>query len=304
MVYTFVGPLCGNGNEDYVFTKDGFNFYGNSYTADINIKKFFEGFDEDMQVAVWVFDKYSNNSVKTITRRLYGRVKDGNGDPITDIHPMEAFLMYRNSTGSGTVTIDYSSAIWGNPKYGLVPASAPAVRTSRDEDYLTIQVSAAGVSDAVVLVRSAECTAAMDNGEDVQKFMFESGVAIYATIGEEKLGVLASDDLSNTFLSFRAGDAEEYTLSFVDIEGEGYTLRDVMTGEVVNIVNGVTYTFTQPANTTIAQRFEVLKAPNAATAVEQMRNDAMPTWQKVMRNGTLYITRDGQWFDVTGGRVN
>ena len=271
LVYVFEGNLVGNQNMDFNFVENGFHFFGNSYSADINIKSFLQSLGSAVEKTVWVYDPY-DKTFKTITERTAnGRVKYGNGEAIKDVRSMQAFLMYLADGESGAANVNYASAIWGNPKYGNSASPAPARQAEVAEDWATIRVSAAnGLKDEVILNQSEDFTNAFENGADANKFMNKENINLYAVTNAGNLAVVATDDLNNTVLTFAAGNATEYTLHFADIEGYEYTLRDNVTGTTVLMTEGATYTFNQDANTTVPARFEVLgaKVPTAIDNVE------------------------------------
>jgi len=267
LVYVFEGNLVGNQDKSYEFVENGFHFFGNSYSADINIKSFLDELGANVEKTVWVYDPY-DKTFKTITRlTANGRVKYGNGEAIKDVRSMQAFLMYLSDGTSGTAGVNYSSAIWGNPKYNG-GSSAPARQTEVAEDWVTIRVLAAnGLKDEVILNQSEDFTAAFENGADANKFMNNENINLYAATNAGNLAVVATNDLNNTVLTFAAGNAAEYTLQFADIEGYEFTLRDNVTGARVLMTEGATYTFSQDANTTVPARFEVIGAPQVTTAI-------------------------------------
>lgn len=274
LVYVFEGNLVGNRDMTYEFVHNGFDFYGNSYTADINIKSFLESFAAGIEKTVWLYDPYDKN-FKTITYRLAGKVKYGNGETISDIRSMQAFLMYLSDGTSAMTTVDYASAIWGNPKYTGVITSAPARESSYSENWVTIRVaSESGLRDEIILVESDEFSNDFDNGLEAHKFMNMENINLYATTNLGDLAVVATNNLSNTILTFAAAEATEYTLTFADIEGEEFTLRDNVTGTTVKMTEGATYTFQQAANTTVPARFEIIGAPKVTTAIENASLDA------------------------------
>ena len=270
LVYVFEGNLVGNQSMDYEFVENGFHFFGNSYSADINIASFLGSLDSEVQKTVWVYDPY-DKTFKTITSRTAnGRVKYGNGEAIKDVRSMQAFLMYLADGESGTAKVNYASAIWGNPKYNG-GAGAPARQEEVAEDWVTIRVSAAnGLKDEVILNQSEDFTAAFENGADANKFMNKENINLYAATNAGNLAVVATNDLNNTVLTFAAGNASEYTLQFADIEGYEFTLRDNVTGVNVLMTEGATYTFNQEANTTVPARFEVLGTAKVPTAIENV----------------------------------
>lgn len=271
LVYVFEGNLVGNQDKDYEFVENGFHFFGNSYSADINIKTFLNSLGADVEKTVWVYDPY-DKTFKTITERMAnGRVKYGNGEQIKDVRSMQAFLMYLSDGESGTAGVNYASAIWGNPKYNPAAAPAPARHEASNEDWVTIRVSASnGLKDEVILNQSEDFTAAFENGADANKFMNNENINLFAATNAGNLAVVATNDLNNTVLTFAAGNATEYTLQFADIEGYEFTLRDNVTGANVLMTEGATYTFEQEANTTVPARFEILGAAKMPTAIDNV----------------------------------
>ena len=303
VVYTFEGNLVGNTDNDYNFVESGFGFFGNSYSADINIGKLFDSFEgSDMQKTIWIYD-YITDGFKTITPESYGSVKYGTRkNPqgvITDIRSMQAFLM--NKATAGTTTVDYGSAIWGNPKYGLVGggSGAPAKRVAADDrDYITIYVANETSEDEVTFIRSNEYSNAFDNGADASKWM-NNGINLYATTEEGDLAAVATNDIINMTIAFRSGNETEYTLGFDNLSGEEYAIRDILTGAVVNMEEGATYSFTQEANTTIPARFQIIGAHKMPTGMETVE-EGTAVQQKVIMNGVLYILRDNKWYNAQG----
>lgn len=301
VVYTFEGNLVGNHNEDYSFASAGFGFFGNSYTGAIDIKKFMDSFGDKMQKTIWIYDYYTDG-FKTITPESYGTVKYGtrrnSHGTITEIRSMQAFLMNRSEAGS--TTINYESAIWGNPKYGLVstPDPAPAKRVAANEDKVTIYVATDTQEDEVTFIRSNEYSSAFDNGADASKWM-NNGMNLYVVNGDENMAIVASDEIVDMTIAFRSGNESEYTLGFDNLRGETFELRDVLTGATIQMTEGATYTFSQEANTTIPARFQIIGARKVATGVENATEGAT-VQQKVIVNGVLYILRDNKWYNAQG----
>ncbi len=302
VVYTFEGNLVGNSNMDYHFTESGFGFFGNSYTGDIDIMKFFESFGEDMQKTIWIYDYYTDQ-FKAITETSYGTVYYGKRNDrhgsIQDIRSMQAFLMNTFATGSSTQNVDYSAAIWGNPKYGLVPNPNPApahAHVGPSVDMFTVYVVGEKQDDEVRFIRGNEYSAAFDNGADASKWM-NNGMNLYVTTEIGDMSAVASDEIVNMTITFQSGNETEYTLGFDNISGEQYELRDVLTGATIQMTESATYSFSQEANTTIPARFQVVAARKVPTGIEDVN---APVMQKVMKDGNLYILRDNQWYNAQG----
>ncbi len=300
VVYTFEGNLVGNNDQAYEFAQSGFGFFGNSYTGDIDIKKFMESFGENMQKTIWIYDYYTD-AFKAITEASYGTIYYGKRNDrhglITDIRSMQAFLMNTFAEGESATSVNYSAAIWGNPKYGLVSTPAPARNASVDEDQVTIYVSGEKQEDEVTFIRNNEYSSAFDNGADASKWM-NKGINLYVTTENGEMSSVASDDIDNMLVAFQSGNETQYTLGFDNLRGEAYILRDVLTGETVNMVEGATYTFSQEANTTIPARFQIIAPAKTPTGIESAEGATVQ--QKVMKNGVLYILRDNKWYSAQG----
>ncbi len=304
VTYVFEGNLVGNTNQAYQFAQSGFGFFGNSYTGDIDILKFFESFDENMQKTIWIYDYYTDG-FKAITADNYGTIYYGTRKArhgaITDIRSMQAFLMNTFAEGESQTSVNYSAAIWGNPKYGLVPNNnnnAPAKRVAKNEDRFTVYVAGQKQEDEVSFIRSNEYSTAFDNGADASKWM-NNGINLYVATDNGEMAVVASDEVADMTIAFRSGNETEYTLGFDNLYGETFELRDVITGATILMVEGATYTFTQEPNTTIPARFQIVGAHKMPTGVENISEGAT-VQQKVMQNGVLYILRDNKWYSAQG----
>ena len=303
VVYTFEGNLVGNVDQQYQFAERGFGFFGNSYTGDIDIQKFFESFGPDMQKTIWIYDYYTDG-FKAITETSYGSVYYGKRNArhglITDIRSMQAFLMNTFATGASVQSVDYSAAIWGNPKYGLVPTPtpAPAKRVAANEDKFTVYVAGAKQEDEVTFIRSNAYSAAFDNGADASKWM-NNGLNLYVATEDGELASVASDEIVDMTIAFQSGNETEYTLGFDNLRGEQFELRDVLTGATIQMTEGATYAFSQEANTTVPARFQIIGAKKVPTGVENVAEGAN-VQQKIMVNGVLYILRDNKWYNAQG----
>ena len=303
VVYTFEGNLAGNVDQQYQFAERGFGFFGNSYTGDIDILKFFESFDENMQKTIWIYDYYTDQ-FKAVTETSYGSVYYGKRNDrhgaIKDIRSMQAFLMNTFAAGESTQSVDYSAAIWGNPKYGLVPTPtpAPAKRVAANEDKFTVYVAGAKQEDEVTFIRSNAYSAAFDNGADASKWM-NNGLNLYVATEDGELASVASDEIVDMTIAFQSGNETEYTLGFDNLRGETFELRDILTGATIQMTEGATYTFSQEANTTVPARFQIIGARKVATGVEN-ESEGAAVQQKVIENGVLYILRDNKWYNAQG----
>lgn len=304
VIYTFEGNLVGNADQDFSFAASGFGFFGNSYTGDIDIANFLGSFDSNMQKTIWVYDPYTD-SFKSVTESSYGSVYYGTRANrhglITDIRSMQAFLMNTFAEGASSTGVDYSSAIWGNPKYGLVSSPAPARFEDVNEDRVTVYVATETMEDEVTFIRRDEYSSEFDNGADASKWMNSNAMNLYVVTANGNLSNVATDNIEDITISFQSGNDTEYILGFDNLRGEEYSIRDIMTGVVTRMTEGATYNFTQEPNTLIEARFQIVESRKVPTGVDN--NATAPVMQKVMKNGTIYILRDADKFTIDGQSV-
>ena len=271
--YTFHGQLAGNQNTKLQFQSRGYNYFGNSYTGYISVLALVEQLMDDANIDGTVY-MWDNNHQRFEGVPLAG-LRD-NPDDYADwkkeVAPMQTFILRQIGTGEAISTdLNYASAIWGNPRYGRVPAPAPAPRrqVSDDNAAMTIVVTAAnGSEDEITLNESAELGDEFNKGYDVVKFMNERLVNMYATVDGENYSTVATDNLEGKTISLQTVKSLNYTLSFKNVRGEEYAIRDNVTGAVIAIEEGATYEFAAQPKSTIEGRFEIVSAAKMPTAIE------------------------------------
>lgn len=266
--YAFKGILLGNGDGTYDFVSEGYGYFGNSYTAPIVISNFLNTLDGDQfEKTVWVFDENANQYVQVNMVEA----------PVSEIRSLQAFILKKTAEGAGSAALDYSDAIWDNPRINsLAPSasSAPARLSNQSEFTKTrIHIASNGNKETLTLVEGAAFSDAFDNGADASKYINNSSMNLYAETNDGKLGIVAKDNLENTLLTFQAGATTEYTLSF-EFTNNDYLLRDNVTGQTVAMKEDTEYTFTQAANTTAQARFEVVAIAKMPTAIENVEETA------------------------------
>lgn len=290
VTYSFTGKIIGNEDGQLHFTATGFNFFGNSYTAPINVQSMLNninGGNDDVEMSVWI---YSTEKVRYLESnnlmRLLGLAE------FTEISSMQGFWL-RNLNGDfDNSEIDYADAVWANPNNIENPIVKAPARAARALDYNLAQISVKtdDHQDQVVLVEGAEFSSSFDNGSDATKKIMEDQFNIYAHVPAGALGCLATNDLNGTMLAFQASDAESYTMSFNAVNSDEYELYDMMTGFIVAIKNGVEYTFSAtPFSTT--DRFLVRPAAKAPTALEHQTGFVKGVYSIV----GLYLGETTEW---------
>jgi hypothetical protein len=235
--------------------------------------------DQAVEASVWLYN-YDSKNFEAITSE---EIADGFAFA-TEIKPMDGFILNYHGA-SGTANMSYASAIWGNPKFDAAigrPSqqnSAPA--RNRVEETLNraiITVTAEnGQADKVKLVEKERYSAEFENGSDASKFMLATGLSLYASTEAGDLERVATNDLMGTLMSFRSGEGTTYTLTMSNVLGEDYAIRDNVTGQLIELAEGATYTFTQNAYTSVPARFEIVAAAKMPTAIENVEEAAKAT---------------------------
>ena len=136
-------------------------------------------------------------------------------------------------------------------------------------EHLAVQlVDAKLFSSSVKFLEDANLSDAYDKGFDGAKYMNERTVNVYATVNGENYGTVATDNIEGKMLTICTTDEIAYTISFADVEGNEYALRDNVTNQVIAIEEGATYEFAAQPNSTIEGRFEILPIAKMPTAIE------------------------------------
>ena len=273
VVYIFKGKLAGNTDNPLEFSRNGFNFFGNSYTGYISILKLVDQLvgNSLIEGSVWMWDT-SNQTYVAVPLKDLSENQSEYDSWQKEVAPMQTFILKQNGGTNATVEINYASAIWGNPRYAATTgvSNAPA-RYSANTNSASMRIvitAANGQSDAIRFVENEKRSDAFDNGYDATKYMNTNSINVFATMNGENYGAIATDKLEGKTLSFNTNDELAYTLSFRNVNGTEYALRDNVTGKVIAIEEGTTYEFAAQPNSTVEGRFEIIGRNNAPTTIE------------------------------------
>lgn len=301
VIYTFTGNLIGNDDAAYEFTSKGFEFFGNSYTAPIVIKNLLDGFAENspgVEATVYVYVYGDYNTWVPITSE---DIEDGFA-LATEIRSMDCFILNLRNGNSGTANMSYADAIWNNPRINpSVPAAgapARAYASSIDNSVVISVTSEGGQGDRLTLIERQTNDATFENGADASKFITD-GVNIYAETPAGQLSRVATNDLEGTQITFVSNASEQFTLKFSNVNGTRYALRDNANGQIISLVDDATYNFTQAANTSVANRFEVVAVEHVVTGVESTKaNSGVKGIYTVLGQ---YVGSHSQWNSLPAG---
>jgi hypothetical protein len=267
-VYTFECPLMGNGDAELKL-EGKWNYYANSYTAPIDIRQMISDFaDQNPNVSATVYLYRASDN-------WWYEINNGNldeeGTP-TQIAPMQAFIFQRISAGENP-QVNYARQIW-NPIMNPSANLAPARRAAASMKKAVIEITAAdGSKDAIRLMEGERFSASFDNSYDAEKYMNTESFNLFAN-AEEPMAMLATDNLNGTMLSMTTKEQTSFTMTFANVRNMEYAVRDMLTGTETAMVEGATYMFSVPANTTVEGRFQIVPIANMPTAIENIEETA------------------------------
>ena len=272
ITYEFAGELVGNDDMVLTFPANGFCVFGNSYTAPIDLTTLFDQIQNDMSLdnidaVVYIYNSVKDrfDAVNALTLELDSW---GFADaPFTQIPPQQAFVMNLLAGGSAQTAVDYAKSVWGNQQANKnTPILAPKRVNNTISAALNIQVTDGEATDRVVLVEDSKYSEGYDRGADAEKYM-NANFNIYANAAGRDLAMVATDDMEGTELTFAAGNAVNYTMTFANVEGE-YVLVDNLNNNQIAIAEGGTYTFAAQPKSTVAGRFAIVPMAKMPTAIE------------------------------------
>ena len=280
---TFKGPLVtGDQTLNLTYTAtpggifdtgSGYNIFGNSYTAAIDINKM-QFATSGVEKAVYLYNTGSLHDWYEAT----GDVVPGSylaipqntsGEILSEIPSMQGFMLI--ATAGSTVTIPYNSVI-----KNMEAQRAPSADNSA-LSYLTVDVISKSGGDRVWLFSQPGTSRKYDNGWDGRKIILNPGLSLFVDEGKDQLQVSTSDDLDKTYLSFMAGKDTEYTLRINISKLTGYKtlyLTDLDTKTVTDLSapDEINYPFTATNTEKAERRFLI-------TSKDKKNND--PKGQKV-----------------------
>ncbi len=300
VTYSFKGNLQGGVSSALAFQKEGFNLFGNSYTAPIQLDAMLPimvAAGADNAAHLWNaqlqrFDQYSTWLIAS------GLVS---ADPIP---AAQTFILKWNNNEAKDVDLDYAASVWA-PYASLASTSAapaPARRTIAQNNFNAVKINitaADGDVDNVILVEGAQFSEAFDNGADIVKYMEPNRLNFYVE-GAEKYSSSANDILLGTTLAIQTQNEINYTMTFSKVMGEQYAIKDVVTGVVTNMVEGAEYNFVAQANATTEGRFQIVERNNAPAAVETVEaiNSNVKGIYTILGQ---YVGEKGMWNTLPAG---
>lgn len=256
--YKIAGALSGNGNAE-LYANLKWNSFANSYTADVNVGKLLEGLEgaSDIDATVYVLSPAGNHT-------YVPDAIDAVWASSTKIAPMQTFLLNNVGGNNEYTSINYKNAVWS-------PATASAPARRKQEHDLTAKLrinvmNEQGVWDNLKMSES------MTNIHNAEKYMGED-INLYAYDGDDKLAIVAAEDLNGTYIGFSTVNGGKFTLSFANVEGREFDLIDLEENVTVSVVEGNTYTFSAAKNTNADYRFKLVESKRVVTDVDKIATE-------------------------------
>ena len=275
VTYLFQGRLCGNIDKDLLFNAKGYNFFGNSYTGYIAAHILLADVVEDPNIggSIYMWNTDDETYYPVSLRDLSNpATRAGLEDWEKEIAPMQTFVLQLRGNNDPNVKIDYSSAIWGNPRYGNGASPAPARRmdNSNDDNAVKVIITAAnGKRDIIRFVENSELTDAYDNGADADKMMHTNRLNIYSTVDNNNYAILATDNLIGKTITLNTAADINYTMTFSNVSGTVYGIKDTRTNVITPMNNGNIYNFVAQSNSIDADRFVIVPIQSMPTDLEE-----------------------------------
>lgn len=270
VTYTFKGELQGSVSSDLNFEANGWNYFGNSYTAPISVLSMIQqvassaGSTVDGTVYVWDLDNQIYEAVNSLSFDLAALP---GAKPVAhpDVPAMTVFVMKLRTGNDAVANLGYGPSVYeyNNPTN---PAPARAMQQNIGVVRLSV-VDENGVKDEVALVEGDAFTADFENGADAEKMITENRINFYAGV-EMPYAINASDKLEGMVLSLKTADAIDYTLTVDNVVGVDYAIKDNITGQVILLQEGNVYHFNAQPNATLDGRFQIVSRQEMPTAVE------------------------------------
>ena len=221
------------------------------------------------------------------------------------IPSMQGFFV--KAKANTTLTIDYAKTVW-NATYTAStnkPLRARAEHADNAENEyraMFVSMEANGQRDIVRIIESEKFSTSIDGGYDAQ-ILPAGNFNIFTIEDDAHLSVNATNSIIGTRVGVRTGEETAYTMTF-NYEDDDLALVDVETGDELEIFDGMQYTFFAEPNTEITERFMIVEradAPSVTTGVDNTQSDVKVS--KFIKDGQLFILKNGVLYDATGARV-
>lgn len=286
--YRFGGALNGNSNAA-LNCELTWNPFANSYTADVDIAAVLSGLASSANIDHTIYlatpaglGTYSWDAVDPVWMAELGQTK---------LAPMQAFILYNHGMVEESV-LNYKNTVW-TPAISAL-AGAPARRSAATEHSAKMRIV---VTCGEYTMDNLKMTESATNNHNAVKYMNDD-VNIYAT-SDDKYGIVASEDLNDTYVGFSTVKGGEFTINFTNVDGREFVLVDHETGAQVAIAEGNTYEFTAAANSANDYRFEIVEPAKLPTAIENA--EAVKNVKGIYTITGQYVGETNVWNSLPAG---
>lgn len=221
---------------------------------------------------------------------------------LTVIPPMQGFFVHTNA--ATTLKLDYNKAVYAPAldKVSTTPARAPLrVDDERVPDLLRLRVSGFGYSDELYILLGEQFTDKFDNGWEGMKAYSRSPLSIAAVTEDGPMAVAALPQIEELPLWIEGGLDKYYTIRIQvlsdQVRSTDMFLYDKEEGSYTPLTDGAQYTFTFTGS---AERFVIVRRKNSSTKGQSTKYEGT----KFLRDGILYIEREGVVYDAFGHKIN
>ena len=317
---------------EYTDADHGHNLLANSFAAPIDITQLRDTDFVNAERTIYLFntgsksqaDGYSKSSsgdaagqFRTIAigsaAEMAERFAEDASLPTT-IAPMQGFCVNAQNTGA-KLKLNYNKLVWNADYTSHAPTALRAPKhnaeTAEEEEMpitgsMKMTLEANGRADNIYLLESERYMTDFEDGYDAHKM--ESGTLnIFTVENEDKLAIDATNSIIGTRVGVRTGEETAYTITFSYVDGEQeWALYDAETDEMIDITNDNTYTFFAEPNSNITERFMIVESNGAQIPAVTTGNDKVTSdvrAHKFIKDGELFILKNGVLYDVTGARV-
>ena len=302
---------------------DGFAFAANSWTAPIKIQ---EMKDEDFVNAnksIYIYHtgsyaEWDANKTDIINSDVSAATPVPGQYVVIPIHSspylgadsvipaMQGFFVQTTDAGA-QLKLVYNRVVYDakNFKTSTQPMRAPRRAAGAEAgapQVMVLNVIGNTYGDRVHILARADFSEEYEDGWDGRKIEGDAAAPKLAVVKDAgEMAVAAVQTADERYLSFRAGQDEDYTFTF-EYEGETLYLYDRVTQQATEIRTGNTYSFSAD-NQAAACRFLITANPPHETTTAIENADATRRAEKIIHEGRLLILYGDAVFDALGERV-
>lgn len=301
--------------ENSIATDKGYNMFGNSWSAPIQISQLRVGNeDANIQKTVYIYvagkdpdgGPTTSGDKTEVAGKWLAIPFDASGfEGWTGLKVIPAFQAFEIQTNAAaTLSLDYDKMVRGGTTEMNAYLRAPKRRTAEHEgiELMVLHLAGGKVNNDLFMFEGEQFSDEFDNGwEATFKEDEEIPTQLYSPTPVGKLAVAALPSLEGAKVNFTTNEAGEYTFTFSGA-GNAYYLNDIKEQKSALIKEGNAYVFALEEGDA-PDRFYIshtpLGAPAIATGVDEVDSEALKV-RKIIHNDQLYIIRGGQLYDATG----